>query len=298
MGNELVKLDDIEQVVVNGDLSRLQPPQRLAYYKSVCNSLGLNPLTKPFDYITLNGKLTLYAKRDAADQLRKIHGVSVAITNRERIDDVYVVSAKASTKDGREDESIGAVNISNLKGDALANAFMKAETKAKRRVTLSIVGLGWLDETEVETVPAKPVTVDMETGEVIEAVATEPKPAQSQPEPRQTNGHANGGNGNAQQNVKPFKFETIASKKFFDTVQAATDNYYRDGYHLLGVIGGKWFNFASEELWAEKLALATDHARMKREAAKPVEVENQANQPEMFEQSELDAAFPRAHQYN
>ena len=30
---------------------------------------------------------------------------------------------------------------------------MKAETKAKRRVTLSICGLGMLDETEVETIP-------------------------------------------------------------------------------------------------------------------------------------------------
>jgi hypothetical protein len=40
-----------------------------------------------------------------------------------------------------------------LKGDALANALMKAETKSKRRVTLSICGLGMLDETEVDTIP-------------------------------------------------------------------------------------------------------------------------------------------------
>jgi hypothetical protein len=43
--------------------------------------------------------------------------------------------------------------LGNLKGDALANALMKSETKAKRRVTLSIAGLGWLDETELETIP-------------------------------------------------------------------------------------------------------------------------------------------------
>ena len=30
---------------------------------------------------------------------------------------------------------------------------MKAETKAKRRATLSICGLGMLDETEIETIP-------------------------------------------------------------------------------------------------------------------------------------------------
>jgi hypothetical protein len=41
----------------------------------------------------------------------------------------------------------------------LANALMKAETKAKRRVTLSIAGLGWLDETELETIPQARATI-------------------------------------------------------------------------------------------------------------------------------------------
>lgn len=162
----------IEQVVVSGDLAKLTPAQRVNYYNRVCNSMGLNPLTRPFDYITLNGKLTLYAKRDAADQLRKLHGVSVQIVSRERIEDVFTVTAHATMPDGRSDESIGAVTVGNLKGDALANALMKAETKAKRRVTLSIVGLGWLDETEVETIrDARPVTVDTSTGEIITAQA-------------------------------------------------------------------------------------------------------------------------------
>ena len=57
-----------------------------------------------------------------------------------------------------EDESTGAVTVGDLKGDALANALMKAETKAKRRVTLSIAGLGWLDETELDPIPqSRPV---------------------------------------------------------------------------------------------------------------------------------------------
>lgn len=147
----------IEQVVIVGDLAQLKPEQRVAYYKQVCESIGLNPLTKPFSYITLNGKLTLYANRDAADQLRKRDGVSVAIADRSLTDGVYVVTARATLPDGRVDESTGAVYIDKLQGEARANAMMKAETKAKRRVTLSICGLGWLDETEVETVPdAKP----------------------------------------------------------------------------------------------------------------------------------------------
>lgn len=144
---------EIEKVLVNGDLSGLTEKQRIEYYGAVCRSVGLNPLTKPFEYIKLNNKLTLYALRAATDQLRSLHKVSINVTARELIEGVYVVTAKAKNADGREDESTGAVHVLGLKGEPLANAYMKAETKAKRRVTLSICGLGLLDETEVETIP-------------------------------------------------------------------------------------------------------------------------------------------------
>jgi hypothetical protein len=160
--SNLIQTSAIESALIQGDLSKLTSEQRLSYYKSVCESVGLNPLTKPFEYINLNGKLTLYAKRDATDQLRKVSKVSITISSREKFDDIFVVTAKARDKEGREDESTGSVNVAGLKGDALANAFMKAETKAKRRVTLSICGLGLLDESEVETIKdAKPFDENM-----------------------------------------------------------------------------------------------------------------------------------------
>ena len=147
----------IEQVLISGDLSRLSPVERVQYYNRVCESLGLNPLTKPFAYLKLNGKEVLYALRDAAEQLRKLHGVSILDIQTQRFEDVYVVTVKAQDKTGRTDASTGAVPLGSLKGEALANALMKAETKAKRRVTLSICGLGMLDETEIESIPQKPV---------------------------------------------------------------------------------------------------------------------------------------------
>ena len=151
----------IEQVIVKGDLAKLTPDERMSYYRAVCESVGLNPFTKPFEYITLNGKLTMYARKDATDQLRNLRGVSLTIVSRERVDDVYIVTARATMPDGRSDESIGAVALGSLKGEAYANAIMKAETKAKRRVTLSVCGLGMLDENEVETIPdARPVPVE------------------------------------------------------------------------------------------------------------------------------------------
>jgi hypothetical protein len=159
----------LEQVLIGGDLAQLTEARRLAYYRAVCQSLGLNPLSKPFEYLTLNGKLRLYALRDCADQLRRLHGISISITNRERLDDICIVTARAKDRTGREDESTGAVALGTLKGDALANALMKCETKAKRRVTLSLAGLGWLDETELETISHVRVgepTGDPEAGDI------------------------------------------------------------------------------------------------------------------------------------
>lgn len=143
----------VERVLATGDLAKLSTQDRLNYLNAICRSVGLNPLSQPFQYITLNGKLTLYARKDATDQLRKIHSVSINIVSREHVNDVYIVTARATTPEGRTDESIGAVSIGNLKGDLLCNAIMKAETKSKRRVTLSICGLGFLDESEIETIP-------------------------------------------------------------------------------------------------------------------------------------------------
>lgn len=189
-----IQLGTIEQVLAQGDLAKMTPDDRTRYLVRVCETLGLNVYTRPFQYIMLSGKLTLYATRDAADQLRKLHGVSIRIVARERDNDIYTVTAEATDRTGRTDSSIGAVTVAGLKGEALANAYMKCETKAKRRVTLSVCGLGFLDETEVETVPntttvaqpALPVPtasrVEPLTGEIIE---DEPRQQQRPAAPKQ-----------------------------------------------------------------------------------------------------------------
>jgi hypothetical protein len=143
----------LERVLISGDLSGLSESQRLEYYRAVCESLGLNPLTRPFEYLRLNGRLVLYATRSAADQLRAIHGISILDVRIEQKDDLVIVTVRGRTRDGREDVEVGAVSVAGLRGDALANAQMKALTKAKRRLTLSLAGLGWLDETETDSVP-------------------------------------------------------------------------------------------------------------------------------------------------
>jgi hypothetical protein len=165
----------IESVIAAGDLSKLTPAQRTTYYLERCRSIGLNEMTQPFEYLHLNGKLILYANKGCTDQLRDIKDVSITRVDKEIVGDIYIATAYAQRGD-RQDSEIGAVNVTGLRGDNLANAMMKAVTKAKRRVTLSICGLGMLDESEVETIPnAQTVVVDSTTGEVLETRPAKPE---------------------------------------------------------------------------------------------------------------------------
>lgn len=144
-----------ESLILYSDLSALAPKDKVLYYTGYCNRLGLDPFTKPFDILRLNGREVLYLTRSGAQQINKLHGVSHDITGRRVIEgaDIYEVTCKASLPDGRHTESIGAASVANLKGEAYCNAMMKAETKAKRRSTLDLIGLGILSEEETESIP-------------------------------------------------------------------------------------------------------------------------------------------------
>lgn len=144
----------VESALVRNDISKLSTQERIAYLHSLCASVGLNPMTKPFAFITLQGKETVYAQKDCAEQLRKIHGVSIQIISKGIVGDYYEVHIKARDRSGKEDEDFASIPLNGAKGSDFSNLTMKAVTKAKRRVTLSICGLGILDESELDTIAA------------------------------------------------------------------------------------------------------------------------------------------------
>jgi hypothetical protein len=142
----------LEHILGTGDLSKLTTQQRVEYYVAMCKSLGLNPLTRPIRFLSLNGQVVSYFTRDGTDQLRSSRNITLHVVDKSIDAGVFSVTVRARTKDGREDEDIGAV-VLPASGDSRANALMKAITKAKRRVTLSICGLGQTDESELDTMP-------------------------------------------------------------------------------------------------------------------------------------------------
>ena len=187
----------VEQALLIGDISQMSDEVRIAYYVATCRSLGLNPLTKPFQALkTDDGKVVLYPDKGCAEQLRKLHRVSVRVIERQIIEDLYIVTVRATTPDGREEESQGIVPIAKPKGTwedyeyrgekkrrfkpafdqdghevmvplsvaERANAMMRGETKAKRRVTLAICGLG-LPDTDLEG-DSHPMALDLRPGAI------------------------------------------------------------------------------------------------------------------------------------
>ena len=161
----MLTADVIEKALMVGDFSKMDAPTRVAYYLAVCQSAGLNPMTRPFIPMkTQSGEVVLYATRECAEQLRAKHRISLRIVSREKFDGLYCVTVEGKLPDGRTEEAQGIVEIATLKGQALGNALMKAESKSKRRVTLALCGLGFdLADDGYHTLD---VGFDLQTGEI------------------------------------------------------------------------------------------------------------------------------------
>src|SRR5262245_20458325 len=103
-----ISAENIGKVLITGDLSVLTEEQRLAYYHRVCESLSLNPLTQPFQYVRLSGGLKLYATRAASEQLAASRGVSIDFVSEDLRNGVYIFRVVAATADGGSGAGAGA----------------------------------------------------------------------------------------------------------------------------------------------------------------------------------------------
>lgn len=196
MSNELsteISPEIINSLILTGDMSKLTPTQQTQYYTAVCKSVDINPLTQPFAIIVLQGKKTLYATKGCTQQLCANRRINTEVKDRKTADSIYIVSARATMPDGRFTDDDGIVSIVGLKGAELANAMMKAVTKAKRRAVLALCGLGMPDEIEIDqeekammdnTKSRLDNIIDAQS-EVVDAPKEETKPVPEKEQPKE-----------------------------------------------------------------------------------------------------------------
>lgn len=161
----------LESLVLRGDISGLTATQRVQYYLGMCRILGLDAATQPLAYLRLSGKEVLYVTRGATDRLAAMHSLNREIIDGPKVIDLagtklVIAVCRATLPGGRYETATATLPLSDH-----ATVLMKAETKAKRRATLAILGLGLLDETEVDSIPG--AEVDSIPG----AQTVEPAPA-------------------------------------------------------------------------------------------------------------------------
>lgn len=163
----------LAKIVQSGNLAYLSESDRLIYYFSYCKQLGLNPLSRPFDYISEGEgdklKITLYPNTIAASQLRDSRNVSTKIVKEEFLLDGEIYSVLVEAKIGdRTEEATGKVGIKTdrygkpLNSEAKAKAMKKAESQARRRATLAIVGLDAIGDSFADGGKVAPIS-DMPT---------------------------------------------------------------------------------------------------------------------------------------
>lgn len=163
-----ISKDIQEKLLFTGDISKLSQEQKMQYYLAMCSRLDLDPATLPFQVIRFpsQNKEVLYCTKAGAEQLNKKHKISHEIIEKKLEGDLYIVSVRAqmdSENDTRFTDEVGIVDVTGKKGNELGNLMLKSVTKAKRRATLSLLGLGMLDETEAQDVPGSQV-VDIHVG--------------------------------------------------------------------------------------------------------------------------------------
>lgn len=164
--------DEVALALAEGNLASLTGAQKAQAVRALCAAADLPVALTPILFLPAQGgKLVPYITAAGSNTIRNARHISVVILSRERMDGMYIVTARATTPDGRTDEATGVVPIDGLRGVELANAMMRGETKAKRRATISLCGLGIADESELDGIRATgpSQSVNVETGEVIEA---------------------------------------------------------------------------------------------------------------------------------
>lgn len=166
MTKEVIKIEDYQQltakdyqnILINKDLASLPIDKQTSFMLQSCEHLGINPLVRPFEILKFQGKAVLYLTASGCENLASQFSISFKILKKE----IDHVSGTASIeiegtipamngKPERKDVSTAYITIGShslkdqtfttLKGLDFANAMMKLETKARRRLIIRMAGI-------------------------------------------------------------------------------------------------------------------------------------------------------------
>jgi hypothetical protein len=139
-----------ERLVIGGDLSALKPAERLEYYQWRAGVMGIDWRGAPFDYITTKGigglKVALYLNAAGCELLRKKLNITISALEWRIVDSIIEARVTGHTADGRTDMEVGLVSARGVSPADLPDQIAKAITKAKNRLTKSLVGFSSEDD--------------------------------------------------------------------------------------------------------------------------------------------------------
>ena len=158
--------DAMKSIALHGDYSKVSEGDRVNIALNLCETFGLNPATVPFNWLKneKTGAISLYPNKSCAAGLASNRNLSVEVVKEGPVmDTAYSVTVRVKEGD-RVTEDVGVTSITYFKkgdastpgswtrieGSGLADAIMKAHTKATRRTVLKHCGLSLPEEKEGE----------------------------------------------------------------------------------------------------------------------------------------------------
>ena len=165
------------QAQLYGNWAGTTEDQRVKACLELCGVLGIPTPLNPFRFITLNGKMVMYAPNEAAQLIAASREASVDIVNkyRDKETNIYVVEIQVSTQ-ARRVQNFAAIYVGGLTGQKLADAMMKCCTKGIRRTIFGAFGLSIADDDDVAANSPPPAPLKIQASEVIEAYTAPVKP--------------------------------------------------------------------------------------------------------------------------
>lgn len=149
----------VETALMMNNFGALTKAQRALVILKKCEQIGVSIWLQPYAWGTMDGKLVPVPLKGLFQQLRAKNNLTITKIEEEIDKELGIFMVKVhgrvtgSSGVVREDMGLGVVGIKGLTGDPLANAMMKAHTKAKNRLTGSLCGGdSGIDDTEMSSV--------------------------------------------------------------------------------------------------------------------------------------------------